>query len=143
LQVPGEVELPELGLIVRIRRSGVEPWMLRGAPDRAALALAAVAAPVATVRSRRPGDRLRPLGGPGERKLKELLIDRRIPADGRDRLPILEIDGRIAWVPGVTIDDRFRLAGDGECWLVELETRRSEGGVSRSGTAGTLGKEPR
>lgn len=125
--VPGEVELPELGLRFRIRRSQVEGWMFHGDPRRAALALSGSAftgsgAERATVRSRQPGDRLRPLGGPGERKLKELLIDRRIPAGRRDRLPILEIGGRIAWVPGVTIDEAFRLCpGAAECLVAELE----------------------
>ena len=119
--LPGEVELVELGFRLRVRRSAVEPWMFRGAPDRAALAGQAAAFAVATVRGRRPGDRLRPLGAPGTRKLKELLVDRGVPAEGRDRLPLLEIDGRLAWVPGVTIDEAFRLGAAADCWVAELE----------------------
>jgi tRNA(Ile)-lysidine synthase len=119
--MPGEIELAELGFVLRLRRSSVEPWMFRGEPRRAALAGAATAAQAATVRLRRAGDRLRPFGSPGERKLKELLIDRRVPAGERDRLPILEVGGRIAWVPGVTIGDEFRLGEETECWVAELE----------------------
>lgn len=115
--IPGEVELPELGLRLRIRRAPVEPWMFRGDPDRAALAGDAAHA---TVRNRRPGDRLRPLGAAGARKLKELLIDRRVPAAARDRLPLVELGGKLAWVPGVAIDDAFRLTGESECWLAEM-----------------------
>jgi len=116
--IPGEAELPELGLRVRVRRSPVEPWMFRGDRRRAGLS---AGGGTAVVRSRRPGDRLRPLGAPGTRKLKELLVDRRVPAAERDRLPILEIDGAIAWVAGITIDERCRLAEDeAECWLAEL-----------------------
>ena len=126
--IPGEAELPELGLRLRIRRSPVEPWMLRGDPRRAGFT--ADGGP-ATVRNRRPGDRLRPLGSPGTRKLKELLVDRRVPARERDRLPIVEIGGRIAWVPGVALDEAFRLAGDRECWLAELESAADPG---RAGT---------
>ena len=58
---------------------------------------------VLTVRTRRPGDRLRPLGAPGERRLKEVLIDRGVPRAERDRLPLLCRGERILWVPGVTI----------------------------------------
>jgi tRNA(Ile)-lysidine synthase len=58
------------------------------------------------------GDRLRPLGSPGSRKLKDVLIDRGVPAWLRDRLPLLCWDGEIAWVPGITIDHRYRLRGD-------------------------------
>jgi tRNA(Ile)-lysidine synthase len=128
-RIPGEVELPELGLTLRVRRSPVEPWMLLGDPRRAGFS---AAGEWATVRNRRPGDRLRPLGSPGTRKLKEILVDRRVPADARDRLPLLELGGRIAWVPGVTVDEACRL-GDGadRCWCAELvgpgEAREREG----------------
>jgi tRNA(Ile)-lysidine synthase len=115
--IPGEIELPELGLRLRIGRAPVEPWMFRGDPNRAALAGNAA---YATVRTRRPGDRLRPLGAAGARKLKELLIDRRVPVGERDRLPLLELDGRLAWVPGVAIDDAFRLTDESECWVAEM-----------------------
>jgi tRNA(Ile)-lysidine synthase len=123
LPLPGEVEIPELGVTVRARREPVAPWMFRGSPRRAALALPAAAE--AVVRSRLPGDRLRPLGAPGTRKLKEVLIDRGVPRRERDRLPLLLVGGRIAWVPGVTVDEAFRLVArppeDGsETWTVEV-----------------------
>jgi tRNA(Ile)-lysidine synthase len=116
--IPGEVELPELGLRLRLRRSPVEPWMLRGEPLRAGLSARAVEA---TVRSRRSGDRLRPLGAPGERKLKQVLIDRGVPEAARDRLPLLEIADELAWIPGVTIGAAFVLRDEADCWLAELE----------------------
>jgi tRNA(Ile)-lysidine synthase len=130
-RIPGEVELPELGLRLRVRRSPVEPWMRRG--ERARTGLVAEAAE-ATVRSRRSGDRVRPLGSPGSRKLKAVLIDRGVPAAARDRLPLLEIAGELAWIPGVTIGDGFALAGEAECWLAELEPlAASAAGGAREG----------
>jgi tRNA(Ile)-lysidine synthase len=117
LPLPGEVEVPEIGVTVRIRREPVAPWMFRGSPRRAALALppdveraaGTSAGAQVVVRSRRPGDRLRPLGAPGTRKLKDVLIDRGVPRRERDRLPLLCVGGRIAWVPGVTVDEAFRV----------------------------------
>lgn len=41
------------------------------------------------VRRRRSGDRFRPLGAPGDRKLKRALIDAKIPHGLRDRLPLI------------------------------------------------------
>jgi tRNA(Ile)-lysidine synthetase-like protein len=64
---------------------------------------------------------MRPLGAPGGRKLKAILIDRGIPAEARDRLPLLEIEGELAWVPGVALGERFALRGGDEGWLAELE----------------------
>jgi tRNA(Ile)-lysidine synthase len=141
-ELPGEVELVELGLRLRVRRSAVEPWMFRGEPGRTALAGQAAAFAVATVRGRRPGDRLRPLGAPGSRKLKELLIDRGVPAERRELLPILELDGRIAWVPGVAIDEAFRLRGERECWVAELAELDRGGNGPPGGPVERVEKEP-
>ncbi|MGD2116149.1 MAG: tRNA lysidine(34) synthetase TilS, partial [Acidobacteriota bacterium] len=133
LRVPGEVEIPELGLRMRVRSAPVTGWMFRGSAWRAALALpfglrgvdpatgTGDRAPALTVRTRRPGDRIHPLGAPGSRKLKDLLIDRRIPRSRRDRIPLLCLGDRIAWVPGVTVDEAFRVPPGAErTWIAEV-----------------------
>ena len=71
------------------------------------------------VRNRRHGDSIRSLGAPGMRRLKELLIDHKVPSVERDRIPLLLIDGAIAWVPGITVADRFRLQDESDAWVVE------------------------
>ena len=53
------------------------------------------------------------------RRLKELLIDHKVPRAERDRLPLLLVDGTIAWVPGITIADRYRLQDESLLWVVE------------------------
>jgi tRNA(Ile)-lysidine synthase len=121
LRIPGEVEIPEIAVRVGLSRSPVEPWMLSGSPRCAALALPLAEGDRVTVRNRRPGDRIHPLGADGSRKLKELLIDRRVPRRERDRLPLICVGERIAWVPGVTIDQRFRIAGEETAWLAQIE----------------------
>lgn len=120
LEIPGELEISEIAVRVRLSRRPVEPWMFRGAPDRAALVLPLEAGDRVTIRNRRSGDCIQPLGAPGSRRLKEVLIDRRVPEQERDRLPLLCVGERIAWVPGVTIDQRFRLPemGDTTRWTV-------------------------
>jgi tRNA(Ile)-lysidine synthase len=123
LEVPGGLTIPELAVTIRVSRQPVEAWMLRGAPLRAGLALPLQASGSpgrVTVRNRRPGDRLWPLGSPGSRKLKDVLIDRGVPKWQRDRLPLLCWAGEIAWVPGITIDDRFRLTGEAPACLAEV-----------------------
>src|SRR5262249_50443019 len=51
------------------------------------------AEPRFTVRNRRPGDRFQPLGFPHEKKLKDVLIDRKIAARVRDSIPLLVWNG--------------------------------------------------
>ncbi len=52
-------------------------------------------------RSRRPGDRLRPYGAPGRRRVQDILVDRRVPRALRDRWPLLVQDDVPIWIPGV------------------------------------------
>lgn len=61
------------------------------------------------IRSRRPGDRMRPLGLGGEKKLQDLFVDAKIPASERDGIPLLVADWGIAWVPGLCLDERARV----------------------------------
>lgn len=54
------------------------------------------------LRTARPGDRMRPRGGRGSRKLQDLFVDARIPRPTRWRLPVLVAgDGEILVVPGL------------------------------------------
>ena len=146
LVAPGELEVPELSLRFRLVRGPVQGWMFRGERRRAGLALPLGPGEAVTVRSRRPGDRLRPLGAPGERRLKEVLIDRRVPRGERDRLPLLCLGAggrRVAWVPGVTIDERYRLdatdatdaaeagTGNAGAWVAAVEPMESTARRSR------------
>ena len=55
-----------------------------------------------SVRPLRYGDKILPFGGSCEKKLKEILIDRKIPGDERWGRPVVcDSDGTILWVPGV------------------------------------------
>ncbi len=60
-----------------------------------------------TVRSRRAGDRLRPLGLGGEKKLQDVLVDAKVPAAERDGVPLVCRGQDIVWVVGHCIDQRY------------------------------------
>ena len=100
--------------------------MFSGSPDRAGLALPLLPGDRVTVRNRRPGDRLHPLGASGSRRLKEVLVDRRVPRAERERIPLLCVEGRIAWVPGVTIDEGFRIRTEAAAWVATLTPMECE-----------------
>jgi hypothetical protein len=47
-------------------------------------------------------------------------VDRRVPPAARERIPLLCVEGRIAWVPGVTIDQSFRIRTEATAWVATL-----------------------
>jgi tRNA(Ile)-lysidine synthase len=53
------------------------------------------------VRARRPGDRYRPFGMKGHRKLKDVMNQLRVPPRERDRWPLIADQEEIVWVPGL------------------------------------------
>ncbi len=61
------------------------------------------------VRRRRPGDRYRPLGLAGERKLQDVLVDLKVPRRRRDSIPVVEDEAGIVWAAGYRIAERARL----------------------------------
>jgi tRNA(Ile)-lysidine synthase len=75
------------------------------------------------VRSRRPGDRIRPLGLGGEKKLQDILVDAKVPASDRDAIPLVCAGDQIAWIVGDCIDQRFALDGSSSRALL-LSARR-------------------
>ncbi len=80
------------------------------------------AKPNFTVRNRRPGDRFHPLGMSQDKKLKDFLIDRKIPAEIRDRIPLLIWRDEIVWVGGVAVSERFKVTDPaGALYEVVLE----------------------
>lgn len=63
------------------------------------------------IRSFKSGDRFIPLGMKKFKKVKDFFIDEKIPRFLRKRVPIIESnDGKIIWICGLRVDDRFRVA---------------------------------
>ncbi|MEJ5359788.1 MAG: tRNA lysidine(34) synthetase TilS [Desulfobacterales bacterium] len=106
----GAVHVPEAGVCFELQPVSADA--ARNAPrddPRVAFLDAAVVRFPVTVRNRRPGDRFRPLGAPGSRKLKKFFCDAGVPREERARCPILVSAGRILWVAGLRIDEAARV----------------------------------
>ncbi len=68
--------------------------------------LGALANDALVVRSFREGDRIRPLGLDGTRKLKEIFIDAKIPRARRATMPVVASGPEVVWLPGLVRSDR-------------------------------------
>ncbi|MBE0690253.1 MAG: tRNA lysidine(34) synthetase TilS, partial [Anaerolineae bacterium] len=106
--VPGMTQLPGVTWTLWakiIQETGTMP--------RTGAALALPRNSIVIMRPRRSGDRFTPLGLDGHtQKIKQWMIDHKIPQAIRDRVPLLEIDGQIAaicWGEQWAIADSFRV----------------------------------
>jgi tRNA(Ile)-lysidine synthetase-like protein len=81
----------------------------------------AIALPL-VVRSRRPGDRVRPFGAPGSRKLQDVLVDAKIPREARDRVAVVaDARGTLLWVAGVVAAEAGRVtAVDADVVILQM-----------------------
>jgi tRNA(Ile)-lysidine synthase len=70
---------------------------------------ASVAGDTLYVRTWQPGDRFRPLGMAGERKLQDYFVDAKVPRDERKRIPLVWGPRHLLWIAGHRIDDRAQL----------------------------------
>ena len=61
------------------------------------------------IRTRRDGDRLRPVGAPGRRKLKDYFIDRKVDRESRDRIPLIACGSEVLFVPGFAASEQAKV----------------------------------
>ena len=101
--------------------------MSGAAADRRTAAVDADLVSGLSVRFRQPGDRFRPLGFGGHKKLQDYFVDRRVPRGERDRIPlVVDRDDRIVWVAGHVISEEFRVS-EGTRAVVILRLRGERG----------------
>lgn len=110
LTVPGVVALPWAGVVIEARRVGRDVVTLGDEPNVEYMT-PELKLPL-EVRAPRPGDRFKPLGSPGTRKLTDFFIDAKLPRSLRKRCPLVLSGGEIAWVAGMRLDERFRLRNE-------------------------------
>ena len=85
----------------------------------------AVDIPSLAVRTRLRGDRFQPLGMSGTKKLKDFMIDEKVPGSMRDGVPLIVTSRGIAWVVGWRIAEWAKVDDDDrEC--LEIRVERAE-----------------
>ena len=119
-----EVYIPEIATTIRIYRATQQP-------SNQLIQLPPGSKPHFTIRNRRDGDRFHPLGMAHDKKLKDLLIDRKIAAASRDRIPLVVWQDTIAWVAGVEVSELFKVTGEAAD-LYEVAIEQDHESVRRS-----------
>ena len=64
------------------------------------------------LRHRKDGDKFIPLGMVGNKKIKDLFIDLKIPKNKRDEIPLICFGNDIGWVVGYRVSEKFKVSKD-------------------------------
>jgi tRNA(Ile)-lysidine synthase len=122
LSVPGITALGEAGTI---SAEIADPTDITGSASSIVFDAGRVSGEL-TVDGPRPGDRMRPLGMQGTRKVSDLLVDAKVPKRARAAVPVVRDGERIVWLAGVRMSDEFRVTPETEK-AVRLEWQSSQG----------------
>jgi tRNA(Ile)-lysidine synthase len=143
LSIPGEVTLDNQGWVISADR-GLSPFRglsgdgggLSAAGDGPLRSAGNLVVPVQAerltlplaIRCRAAGDWMRPAGMGGRRKkLQDLFVDRKIPRQKRDSVPlVVDGDDRIVWVVGEALSEEFRVTEPSQ-GVIFLKARRLGG----------------
>ena len=104
LHCPGSVDLGDAGTMQVVETTG----SVATGPDRVSIDADAVSWPL-VVDGPREGDRIRPFGLEGTKKLSDLLVDVKVPQRLRAVTPVVRDSERVVWVAGVRLAEECRV----------------------------------
>ena len=121
LTVPGKTFIAALNTEITAELGDIRSREVRTLPDgrfeaifdyekvRGAFADSPSEAFPLTIRNRRQGDRFQPYGMQGTKKIKDFMIDAKVPRDERARIPMLVCGDAILWIVGYTTSEPFKI----------------------------------
>lgn len=118
LSLPGRVSLAGGWFLEAEAVGDVSPEEAAQNADRWTAYVDAGEARELTVRPRRAGERLQPLGmGGHSAKVSDVMINEKVPAALRERWPLVARGEQVVWLVGYRLDRRARVtAGSGRVW---------------------------
>jgi tRNA(Ile)-lysidine synthase len=109
LKVPGTTKAGGVTIKARvIPRESIAPGELKATGGTAFFSLDKITPPV-ILRTPEPGDRMRPFGMKGSKKLSDIFTDRKIPARRRAGTFVIADAREIIWLVGVATSESFRV----------------------------------
>lgn len=113
LEIPEEVKHSSWGEIsFVVKTTAADSFQLTKDADLSQLDAGLLMFPL-KLRAWKNGDRFKPFGFHGEKKLSDFFIGMKIPVTQKNRIPVLENgNGDIVCIPGVRIDDRYKITSN-------------------------------
>jgi tRNA(Ile)-lysidine synthase len=124
LPIPGRAEFGNLAVLSVVMQAteyktekyrSTEPSLFEANGNRlqgeAYFALEAIDPPL-SIRLSQPGDRMRPFGTQGHKKLSDIFSDKKIPLRRRGKTVVISDQKEILWLVGVTTSESTRVSAD-------------------------------
>jgi tRNA(Ile)-lysidine synthase len=105
LDIPGRADLGDAGVLVA---EEALPDAIDADPLTAVVDADRIGRTL-TVDAPREGDRMRPLGMVGTKKLSDVLIDAKVPREKRPGTPVVRNGEDVVWVAGVRLSEDYRV----------------------------------
>ena len=103
LSIPGEIHLDNGWRITDELLDSLDPSTIYANADPWTAIISLEPTATVLVRPRRKGERMRPLGMDGEAKMKDIMINRKLPRHLRERWPIIVAADKPVWIVGHVI----------------------------------------
>ncbi|MCX6375367.1 MAG: tRNA lysidine(34) synthetase TilS, partial [Armatimonadetes bacterium] len=118
LAVPGETVVPEIDVRIQteVTSQAVDHARPRGSME-VVLDYEAISGKL-VVRNWQPGDRIRPLGLGGSKKVQDLFVDCKIPREARHRIPLIADDEKVIWVAGLALSEQAKVTDRTRRYLI-------------------------
>jgi len=113
---PGELPLEEISSVLTAEISDTLEKSYTGR-EVAVFDLDSLTLPL-EIRSRKVGDYFYPSGFGKRKKLQDFFVDKKVPRDERDSIPIILSGNDIIWVTGYRMDERFKVTSDTKKFLI-------------------------
>ncbi len=114
LLIPGKTKIEEIGkeaVLTIISKKDVPEDLKKTAPFTAFIDYS-VSVKELFIRFRQKGDKFCPLGIKGHKKIKDYFIDKKIPREERDLIPLITNKESILWIIGYQISDLVKVKED-------------------------------
>ncbi|MDQ1274264.1 MAG: tRNA(Ile)-lysidine synthase [Planctomycetota bacterium] len=112
IQIPGTTPVYPLGQLVceifDMQNFSLETYKKSKTKNEELFDMQSIDMPV-TVRGRKAGDKISPLGTNGHKKLKDIFIDKKISVKERDAIPIVVMKNQPIWAIGICIDNKVKV----------------------------------
>lgn len=122
LFVPGMVDLGAAGTITA---ETCGPAVEDEGPEVALVDAATLTQPL-LVSGSRPGERMRPLGMDGSKKVSDLLVDAKVPRASRQSVPVVRSGESVVWLAGVRMSEDHKVSASTRT-AIRLEWKREPG----------------